>query len=365
MFGKSEYAWKTIPMSRLFGDTCVTSRPSTTTRPSSGRSKPATMRSAVVLPQPDGPSSERNSPSPSLISIPSSAFTVPKSRWRFWSSRNATIVLPRRGDDRAPCASLAADEEERQHRRPRYPEAEQRERAGREALRLVDELDEDGERLEGGEVRDRELAHDDREGQERPCERRGADVREDHLHERRRPARAEALRGLGQRMHVDGAEARVEREDHVGAREEAPRLRVEPVGRALEEAEEADDHDDRRHDERDQREERDHRPELRQLQMHPVDRRHEEEQRDHDRLEGEQERDLQRVPEVAVVDHPAVVRDRAALARLVALEAEEQRRDQRDEEVDRREQQPRERRRGDEPARLHLAHLAARRCNGM
>src|SRR5581483_3601183 len=120
MFGKSEYAWKTIPMSRLFGDTCVTSRPSTTTRPSSGRSKPATM---------------------------SSAFTVPKSRWRFWSSRNATIVLPRRGDDRAPCASLAADEEERQHRRPRYPEAEQRERAGREALRLVDELDEDGERL--------------------------------------------------------------------------------------------------------------------------------------------------------------------------------------------------------------------------
>ena len=44
--------------------------------------------------------------------------------------------------------------------------------------------------------------------------------------------------------------------------------------------------------------ERDHRPQLRQLQVHPVDRRHEEEQADHDRLEREQERDLQRVPEL-------------------------------------------------------------------
>ena len=33
------------------------------TRPSFGRSKPAMMRSSVVLPQPDGPSSVTNSPS--------------------------------------------------------------------------------------------------------------------------------------------------------------------------------------------------------------------------------------------------------------------------------------------------------------
>ena len=65
MFGNNEYAWKTIPMSRLLGATFVTSLPSTTMRPWFGRSKPATRRSAVVLPQPDGPSSDRNSPSPS------------------------------------------------------------------------------------------------------------------------------------------------------------------------------------------------------------------------------------------------------------------------------------------------------------
>ena len=36
MFGKSEYAWKTMPMSRLFGETFVMSLPSTTMRPCVG-----------------------------------------------------------------------------------------------------------------------------------------------------------------------------------------------------------------------------------------------------------------------------------------------------------------------------------------
>ncbi len=62
MFGKRLYAWKTIPMSRLFGGTLVRSRPSTTIRPASARSKPATRRRAVVLPHPLGPRSETNSP---------------------------------------------------------------------------------------------------------------------------------------------------------------------------------------------------------------------------------------------------------------------------------------------------------------
>ncbi len=62
MFGKRLYAWKTMPMSRLFGGVRVRSFPSTTICPESGWSKPATRRSAVVLPQPLGPSSETNSP---------------------------------------------------------------------------------------------------------------------------------------------------------------------------------------------------------------------------------------------------------------------------------------------------------------
>ena len=56
-----------MPMSRLLGET---SRDVLAVDDDlallSGRSNPATSRSAVVLPQPDGPSSERNSPSPSL-----------------------------------------------------------------------------------------------------------------------------------------------------------------------------------------------------------------------------------------------------------------------------------------------------------
>ena len=49
---------------RRFEETVVTSCPCRRMRPSSGTSKPAIIRSVVVLPQPLGPSSEKNSPSP-------------------------------------------------------------------------------------------------------------------------------------------------------------------------------------------------------------------------------------------------------------------------------------------------------------
>ena len=48
---------------RRFGDSEVTSWPCSRIRPSSGTSKPAIIRRVVVLPQPLGPSSEKNSPS--------------------------------------------------------------------------------------------------------------------------------------------------------------------------------------------------------------------------------------------------------------------------------------------------------------
>jgi len=47
---------------RLFGGRGSTSVPSIMTTPSSGVSKPAMMRSKVVLPQPEGPRREKNSP---------------------------------------------------------------------------------------------------------------------------------------------------------------------------------------------------------------------------------------------------------------------------------------------------------------
>ena len=49
--------------SRLYGGRSVTSRPPRYTVPYVGSSKPPIMRSVVVLPQPEGPSIEKNSPS--------------------------------------------------------------------------------------------------------------------------------------------------------------------------------------------------------------------------------------------------------------------------------------------------------------
>ena len=50
-------------MSRSLGGTKVTSRSPISTRPPSRGSSPASMRNAVVLPEPDGPTRTMNSPS--------------------------------------------------------------------------------------------------------------------------------------------------------------------------------------------------------------------------------------------------------------------------------------------------------------
>ena len=47
---------------RLFGGSLATSTPSSMMRPEVGSSKPATSRSVVVFPHPEGPRSEKNSP---------------------------------------------------------------------------------------------------------------------------------------------------------------------------------------------------------------------------------------------------------------------------------------------------------------
>ena len=62
MCGNSAYCWKTVLTLRLYGGTFETSSPSSRIWPSEGCSKPAIIRSVVVLPQPDGPSIEKNSP---------------------------------------------------------------------------------------------------------------------------------------------------------------------------------------------------------------------------------------------------------------------------------------------------------------
>ncbi len=51
--------------------------PSTEIEPEVGLSKPAIILSSVVLPQPEGPSSEKNSPSRMVSDASSSALNVP------------------------------------------------------------------------------------------------------------------------------------------------------------------------------------------------------------------------------------------------------------------------------------------------
>src|SRR5699024_3373648 len=60
-------------MSRSFGGTSVTSRSPIRMRPASISSRPASMRSEVDLPQPEGPTRTRNSPSPISMSRLSTA----------------------------------------------------------------------------------------------------------------------------------------------------------------------------------------------------------------------------------------------------------------------------------------------------
>ncbi len=63
---------------RWCGGTPAIGWPSMAIDPASGVSKPAMSRISVVLPQPEGPSSEKNSPRPISSEIPATALTPPK-----------------------------------------------------------------------------------------------------------------------------------------------------------------------------------------------------------------------------------------------------------------------------------------------
>src|SRR5215470_5075655 len=76
--GKSAYDWKTVLTFRLWGGVWATSRPSRRIPPSVGCSNPAIRRRVVVFPQPDGPSSEKNSPPTTSRLMPSTAVTSAK-----------------------------------------------------------------------------------------------------------------------------------------------------------------------------------------------------------------------------------------------------------------------------------------------
>jgi hypothetical protein len=82
-----------MPIWRSRGRRLTTSRPSMRIAPWSGVSKPAIMRKVVVLPQPEGPRNDTNSPASTLRLTPRTTWLAPKPFCRPSSSRNAMAYL--------------------------------------------------------------------------------------------------------------------------------------------------------------------------------------------------------------------------------------------------------------------------------
>src|SRR2546429_772290 len=78
--------------SRLFGGTFVTSWPCSRITPWVGSSKPAIIRIVVVLPQPDGPSREKNSPSRMSRSIPATAVITSPRAWNSLTTPDSSMA---------------------------------------------------------------------------------------------------------------------------------------------------------------------------------------------------------------------------------------------------------------------------------
>ncbi len=74
--GNSARFWKISAVGRLFGPMPAMSWPPIRTAPSVGSRKPETVRRIVVLPQPDGPRKEKNSP---LLMLSVASLTAVKS----------------------------------------------------------------------------------------------------------------------------------------------------------------------------------------------------------------------------------------------------------------------------------------------
>jgi hypothetical protein len=62
MCGNSAYDWNIMFTGRSYGGTSSIDAPSMKMRPAVGCSKPASIRSSVVLPQPEPPSRQKISP---------------------------------------------------------------------------------------------------------------------------------------------------------------------------------------------------------------------------------------------------------------------------------------------------------------
>src|SRR5262249_2031 len=153
----------------------------------------------------------------SAARLKSSTATVPPAK-RFWIPRSSRNVIgggtPARwrwspDRDLDPGPGPAADQRDENHRDPGQPEGEEGEGGLLVRLRVADDGQVGRKCPSRQERRDRELADDDRQRQERAAEDRGPKVGQDHLDEDPQPPGTEALRRLGQGVDVDRPEAGV------------------------------------------------------------------------------------------------------------------------------------------------------------
>src|SRR6185295_7639276 len=93
MCGYSANSWNTKPMSRCDARLKVTSSRSSRILPDEGSSSPAIIRNVVVLPQPEGPSSTKNSPSAMVNDDARTAVKSPKRFCTLSSRISATALL--------------------------------------------------------------------------------------------------------------------------------------------------------------------------------------------------------------------------------------------------------------------------------
>src|SRR5712692_9683871 len=196
------------------------STPSRRIAPDEGASNPAIMRSVVVLPHPLGPRKDTNSPRVTSSWTCSTAVVCANFFCRFSISRKVAPApgrpfstrpsptdprvssLMRTGhlSGRAPPKNLNET-----HARPRDGKADDRQGGGLIGPIRTHELQIGAERRPIQQARHRKLAD----------EHRDPHVGENLPEEDYRPSGAQALRGLRERAHVNGAQPRVDRAVHV------------------------------------------------------------------------------------------------------------------------------------------------------
>ena len=294
-----------MPMSRLLVGTFVMSWPPTTTRPASASSSPASSRSAVVLPQPDGPSSATSSPGAMGRSSPSRARTAPKLRRRS-VRRTATPggAVVRRiaavgGHVSSPCERrrggrcrrrTGEQQHEREHQRGKRHGDRDR------GVALAEQVDRDLQVVAVEQAGDGELAEDQRHRQERRRAGRRCGCWA------ARPATSRwtsSRRGSGPPRRACDVDRATARRRARGRRRGAPGRRTrsdsadggaaEEVGHPGVDRRQADHQHDRRNGQRQQADELDRATQPGQPQPHPGHRRDEQEEHDRDGEHGQPE----------------------------------------------------------------------------